>query len=278
MALSRIAIIGDVHSNVIALQAAIDSICSFEADTAPLDQVVFMGDFLSYGVRPNETLETVLDFISNRSSTILLGNHDSLYKDLLCSSPCSYSENLPPWIKEIIDYNYNLLDVSLFSQLHFQHSFTLSSVLFAHANFSFLDSGLLDWSYVNSPEDYFHQLTLLSQHQLKLGILGHTHRTRLFSLPSNPTSDFFHPANRKIEPFISADLLLYNCSVLNAGSIGQPREVSCPYSSWILLDIADETPTAVTLIPLSYDIDRHLHDISAAGLSPFCTQKLISFF
>ena len=72
----KFAVIGDVHSNSLALKAAFDSIAKYESVSGPLDCIVFIGDLMTYGVRPMETLHELIRFSSNKHVKLILGNHD----------------------------------------------------------------------------------------------------------------------------------------------------------------------------------------------------------
>ena len=74
----KIAVIGDVHSNSLALKASLKSIFRYEFLFSPVDTIVLMGDLMTYGVRPNETLDVVSELLSSRTVKLLLGNHDQM--------------------------------------------------------------------------------------------------------------------------------------------------------------------------------------------------------
>lgn len=74
---SRIAIVGDVHGNVIALR----SILSRVTDHA--DATVFVGDYVNRGPASAEVIETLIDASANGSVTCLAGNHDRALLEVL---------------------------------------------------------------------------------------------------------------------------------------------------------------------------------------------------
>lgn len=63
----RIAIISDIHSNLEALTAALESI-----EHLNIDQVICLGDVVGYGANPNECV----DLVRRHCVVTLLGNHD----------------------------------------------------------------------------------------------------------------------------------------------------------------------------------------------------------
>lgn len=68
------AIISDIHSNLEALQAALDHI-----DTLNVDGIVCLGDVVGYGPNPNECIELV----QLRCQNTVKGNHDAAAVDLM---------------------------------------------------------------------------------------------------------------------------------------------------------------------------------------------------
>ena len=278
MATFRFAVIGDVHSNPLALNACLDSIYEYEATNFPIDTIVFMGDLMTYGVRANETLDKVLKLASTREVRFILGNHDQMYVDLFSNAFNPYYLKLPEWVKETVDFHLNIVDKDLFFSLQFLSYYSYSGVLFSHANFFFLGSDGPDWSYVNTPEDHLRQLEILSQHHLRLGVLGHTHRARLFSLGSGSGPDSFIQLDNLHQFGRRFDLVDCSCSIANAGSIGQPRDRTLLHPSWMLLEINEYDSMIVSFTPFLYDCDSHLNDLIESPLSSSCVKKLTSFF
>src|SRR5918998_2810128 len=61
----QIALISDIHSNIVALEAVLEVLPTY-------DQLWCMGDTIGYGPRPNECLE----YMSKLGTHVLTGNHD----------------------------------------------------------------------------------------------------------------------------------------------------------------------------------------------------------
>jgi predicted phosphodiesterase len=279
MALSKLAVIGDIHSNALALRAALRSIADYESNFSAIDSIVFLGDLLTYGVQPEETLGLIKDLALLRPSVVVLGNHDQMYIDFLTSSSSAYYNKLPGWIKESVDFNLARLDADLFLSIDFVPYFFCNDAIVSHANFSALASGHVDWSYVNTMEDHLEQLLLLARMRSRLGILGHTHRSRCFSLEPPSESDIFQCCvGRLIQPDIQMSLSCYPCSILNAGSIGQPRDSLSSSPSWLLIEFEESMDINATFVSFDYDIEAHLKDVSCSVLTDSCIRKLHSFF
>ena len=62
-----IAVISDIHSNEVALQAVLADIAQRD-----VEQIICLGDVVGYGPRPNECL----DLVRQNASVTLMGNHD----------------------------------------------------------------------------------------------------------------------------------------------------------------------------------------------------------
>ena len=63
----RIAIISDIHSNLIALESVFHDI-----EQLWVDKIVCLGDVVGYGPAPNECV----DLIKQKVDVCLMGNHD----------------------------------------------------------------------------------------------------------------------------------------------------------------------------------------------------------
>ena len=240
-----------------------------------------MGDLMTYGVHPNETLCEVSELASSREVKLILGNHDQLYIDLFDDAAPPYFESLPDWIKESVDFHLNIVDKSLFASLRFLPRYSFLGVIFSHANFFCLDSDDPNWSYVNTFDDHCRQIEILSQHEFRLGILGHTHRARLFSLVPGLGGNSVLRLDGLHQIGKCFDLAQYSCSVANAGSIGQPRDklASNPANSaWMLVELDQHGSASITYMPFLYNCDSHLQDLFRSPLSSFCVKKLTSFF
>ncbi len=66
----KIAVISDIHANLVALEAVLHDISSIGS----VEQVVCLGDIVDLGPKPSETLERVREVCS----TVIRGNHDRL--------------------------------------------------------------------------------------------------------------------------------------------------------------------------------------------------------
>ena len=72
----KIAVLSDIHSVSSALDAALD-----DARAEGFDVLLILGDLLTYGVNPAETLELVHEAVARDGAILISGNHDQMYLD-----------------------------------------------------------------------------------------------------------------------------------------------------------------------------------------------------
>lgn len=256
----RFAVIGDIHANGRALEAALDI-----AKDAGYDELIFLGDILTYGVN----VEAVIDRVAAecaKNAQLLRGNHDALYLSSNSNYVDAYLEKLPPWIRESVAFNKKSLPSGGVLSLPFVDSYVKDSIIFSHAN----PFGRDDWRYINSELDHNEVCDVLQKRGLRCGVFGHTHRARVFSC--KPDNDYF--VNASVDQIFLED----GCSpyVINAGSVGQPRNKSKQVFV-LFIDIHKER-ISVCFRELYYDVRSHVEELRSAGFQPETLDKLVSFF
>jgi len=203
------AIISDLHSNYASLEAWIkDFACN------NYDEVVILGDLLTYGPSPREVIEAVAKLVGEHNTQIILGNHDQLYLDIE-NGNLDYYNNLPDWIKQSADWTYEELNKSnhfeVFKSFPWEESYSKENIYFAHAN----PFGYGDWTYLNNPSQIQRVLTELKKQNYQIGVFGHNHRVAYY-----PNSNRNHFLNKSR---FTADCNNLDQIYLNPGSLGQPR-------------------------------------------------------
>lgn len=234
------AVISDIHANARAMAAATALIRETGAD-----QVVVLGDLLTYGVEPGPTLDLVEEQIA-AGADLVVGNHDQMYLDL-AEGNTTYYERLPDWIRESIDFNFDRLEVQRFRALPWQREVTHGNLFFAHAN----PFGFPDWTYLNHDAVVERAGEELARRGFGWGFFGHTHRPRIRATAVGPT-------------------------VANPGSIGQPRGGGAT-----MLLVTTGSPGRGTTAQhrmLNYDTTQHLADLTASTLSRPTAQRLAAYF
>jgi len=256
----RLAIVGDIHANAGALRGALAQI-----DRQGCDQLILIGDLLTYGVDVEETLELVATRISRGRAMLLRGNHDALYDDLLAGQKTGYFSRLPDWIRDSVEWTQARLSPALWSQLRFHDEVVQQNLLLSHAN----PFGAGRWDYLNTEEEHLAAVAALQGRGFQAGVFGHTHRVKCFQYAGDQ-GGFFTAASGDLDP--------KKHYVFNAGSIGQPRDRADPnpYVLWFT-DTATPGGWQFSYQRYSYDVDAYLAGIRGSGLAPGSKDKICGF-
>lgn len=256
----RIAVIGDIHANATALEAGLRIV-----DERGCDLVIFLGDLLTYGPDIVETIAIINRRIEKSNAILLRGNHDAMYSDLL-KSDCTYFNQLPPWIKESVSWTFEKLPVDIWAKLAFRDEYVMKNFLFSHAN----PFGIGVWKYLNCDLDHQNASLKLEEQGFNVGVFGHTHRTKWYRF-TNGVGHFAEDITGVLSPT--------SVHVLNAGSIGQPREVCTRDASILWVDIPDaqDIYPAFEMQRFSWDLSSHLQRLNKMDISKEALIKIQSF-
>ncbi len=254
-----IAVIGDVHGNARALRAALQRV-----HAAPFDRIVFLGDLLTYGHDVDEVLDLVSEAQTKHGATVLIGNHDRMYFDLAAGRR-EYFDGLPGWLKDTVNLTLTApRAASLASQLVWSDEIMLDDrAIAAHAN----PFGRNDWRYLNSVEDYSDAETALTNRALDVGVFGHTHRPRFYD-GERPLEAV--PYDEPLEARRASPI------VINAGSVGQPRDGTG--EAVLLRLVLAEDAVRASFERVEYDVSAHLASVRSAKLPSATIERLLRFF
>ena len=255
----RLAVIGDIHANAVALEAALGA-----TRRGGYDLRVLMGDLLTYGVEVTRTLDLVSDALKRPDTVLILGNHDDIYLRLIRGR----GDPLPPtadWVAEMIDWTLPLVPARDWTALPFRASFAAAGIHFSHAN----PFGPGDWTYLATPATNLAAAGALREMGMSCGVFGHTHRARRFVAAGDGGGDYlpfdFH--DRPLDP---------GCThVLNAGSVGQPRSAH-PRAVILWLD-AGPCGIVHRFEPLICDMAAHRQTLIDSPLPEALKQRCLSF-
>ena len=237
----RVAVISDIHSNLVALKATLTAIASEEPD-----EIWCLGDLVGYGPRPNECCERVAE----AADVCLIGNHDLGVLgriDLSVFSP--EAAEAATWTDGVLSDDARTFLTPLPVQTETDHA-TL-----AHA--SPRDPV---WEYVLSWEQ---ATDAFARARRGLILVGHTHAALHFSDPE--TGEWGLAPEGTVVP-------LDRPRLLNPGSVGQPRDGD-PRAGWLLIDFA-RASAAFHRTP--YDITATQTQIRDAGLPETLADRLAS--
>jgi predicted phosphodiesterase len=241
----RFLILGDIHSNLPALDAVTDSA------TGAFDQIVCLGDMVGYGAHPNP----VTDWVRQNAGSVVRGNHDRA-----CAG-----DDILDW------FNGNAQVAALWTYANLttenlDYLRNLAQGPVAIANF---------WAVHGSPADEDEYIGNRTDASIAFRYMpgdicffGHTHlqigyghrRGRTWTLPP-PTHDETERVHQ-LEPDSSY--------LLNPGSVGQPRD-SDPRAAYALFDSESKV---LTFRRIPYDVASAQDGIRKAGLPEWLGQRL----
>jgi diadenosine tetraphosphatase ApaH/serine/threonine PP2A family protein phosphatase len=236
----RFAILSDIHSNLEALTAVLERV-------GPDDRVLCLGDIVGYGPNPNECLALVRE----RATSTVLGNHDVGAVD---GHGLAYFN---PAARAAIDWTASVLEPGHVEWLDAQsYEVRADDYLLVHG----------------APVHYFTYILdkpgaarAFASTDAPLIFIGHTHIAEYYSLAGDASIGHAHcqtGGRLELEPGVRY--------LINAGSVGQPRDLN-PDASFAFYD--DEARTVVwERVP--YAIGRTQEKIGAAHLPEALARRL----
>jgi len=232
----KLAILSDIHSNLEALEAALEDIKNQSVDT-----IYCMGDLVGYGASPNE----VIELLRKNQVKCLMGNHD--YACLNQRSMESMIRNA----RESIEYTRRVLTPKNLDLLKKLPGFISENEIY-------LTHGL-------PPALFVEYLDLQSTQELKLAFLsftkqvafvGHTHLFEVVELSDNGKIEKYEFNDSKL------DLQPTSRYLISAGSVGQPRDDNRE-AGYLIYDTENYR---VTKRIFQYQVESTIQKIIAAGL------------
>jgi predicted phosphodiesterase len=227
----RFAILGDIHSNLHALEAVLA-----DSRAQACTHYVCLGDIVGYNAFPKECL----DIVRNLECPVVKGNHDEQ------ASMRSLNENFNALAEEAIQYSRDRLtqeDKDWLMSLRLQRQ--VRDFTIVHAT---LDTPH-KWAYV------FNQLDAaasFSYQHTTVCFIGHTHTPRAY----------IRDGSVSIMPLDLIALQPGKKYLINVGSVGQPRDGN-PDAAYC---IYDTTSNEIELHRVPYDVAAAQEAIRSAGL------------
>ncbi|MFH1395440.1 MAG: metallophosphoesterase family protein [Candidatus Omnitrophota bacterium] len=235
-------ILSDIHSNLQALEAVIDSF-------PQKDDVIVMcgGDIVGYGANPVECLEV----INQLNAHCVLGNHDAAVIDKMDISRLNeYAAEAIIWTKGYL----NRIDMRYFDSL----PYTLKNDFFTMVHGTLYSPEEFNYLTTNSnAEKTFNMM------KTKICFVGHTHRAGVFM-----------ENNGKIYPLFSKKIIIEDNAnyIINAGSVGQPRD----YDNRASYCIYSPENNEIEFRRITYDIKSARNAIIKAGLPKILGDRLLT--
>jgi predicted phosphodiesterase len=237
---SNYAVISDAHSNAEALKSVLEDIKERQ-----IQDIFFLGDAVGYGPQPNECVE----LLSAECRIMIAGNHD--WGVLNLTDPASFNENArialdwtrgvltegnreilrrSPLKAELRERNITLVHATLYKPERWHYLMTLAD---AKTNFSFM---LTDICFV-----------------------GHSHKPFIIEMPLSGELCIHKQEMRKKS----------GCRyIVNAGSIGQPRDGD-PRACYAIVD-----DDRIELVRVGYDVKVTQKRMRDAGLPELLIERL----
>jgi len=238
----RYAIVSDIHSNLESLTAALERI-------SPSDAVLCLGDVVGYGPNPNECVA----LIRERATTTISGNHD------LAACENYGIEYFNPSARTAMVWTQGVLAA--------EHAAWLKTLPYEHREPGFL-------MVHGAPVDYFTYILdnvdaarAFERTDAPLILVGHSHVAECYARAADGSITHKHMQQGgtiELDP-----ALRY---IVNAGSVGQPRDAN-PLASMAFYDPQART---VTWERYGYPIERVREKIHAAHLPAALADRLLA--
>ncbi len=237
--------ISDVHSNLPALEAVLESI-----EAVGPEEIWCLGDVVGYGAQP----DACADLIQRRCDVCLAGNHDLAVLGALDIATFSDTAAVAvEWTRE----NAGPATVEFLRGL--EPAATRGGVGLFHASPS--DPV---WEYVLSIDQA--EMGLDAQEQ-RIGLIGHSHISLFFTRPDGARRGDTQGAQAGDGAVLGLESGNW---LLNPGSVGQPRD-SDPRAAWLELDTEEWT---ARYHRVTYDVATAAETILAAGLPSQLAERL----
>lgn len=236
----KIAALTDIHSMATTFEQALA-----DARAEGFDVMLLMGDLLSYGVAPIQTLDLVHEAMSRDGAILISGNHDIMYRNSDAGE--EYAANLPDWLQETVAWTKSQIPNGEMDRLEWREDWSSGPLFVAHAN----PFGFGDWRYINTLEDAETASAALARRGFAYGAFGHSHRARTFDCAAT--------------------------TIFTIGSLGQPRDDRSRDMLWAMMTIKGDCAT-ISSRSVPFDRGAHLDAIRATTMSSSTQQRLCRFF
>lgn len=252
----RIAVLSDIHSNILALEAVLKDI---DDHNFPIHQYWCLGDLIGYGLYPAETIRTFLK--RGDVNHWAAGNHEDLYWDHLDKKDFDVKADLMmQYTKKTIEADSEIIDrlASLPAKtapIIFEY---LDGFNFILSHNAFLEYGVYPYPWCNEvilpniidktmgiPSDKFRDRNMMEKirHKFKktiptIVLTGHTHVPMLaYRCPDGKVSSV---KMRQGKFFYETDCQGTEVVLINPGSVGFSRD-NCNKASYLIIDTKEKS-------------------------------------
>lgn len=238
----RYAILGDIHSNLEALEAVLA-----EVKRHNVDQIVHVGDAVGYNANPNECVETLM----REGITSIIGNHDAAACGL--ENPQMFNSAA----KQAVLWTRNQLKPECNEYLGgLPETLVLDgTVMLSHGSPETRDNYILDRM------DALRQFAVMEKMSINICFFGHSHLPSLFAF-RGPEHDLSNNGKHTLDE--------KNRYLINFGALGQPRDGDSRTS----FGIFDSDEMTVEFFRLKYDLLKAVGKLERAGLDTYLIERL----
>lgn len=234
-------IFSDIHSNLAAFEAVLDSMKAFG-----VERRVCLGDLVGYGADP----DACVALAKANADVCLIGNHDSVA--IKWESDAGFN----PYAKKAIEWTQeHLSEDSLKYMRTLPYLFEEDDICFVHAS----PMSPADWVYITDLED---ALDAFDHFSGRYCFVGHTHSPVIVAMHEGAIPKIVESGSYQAE---TGERLL-----VNVGSVGQPRDRD-PRACYCIFD---SLKNSVKLIRVEYDILRTQEKMREAGMPQFLVERL----
>lgn len=235
----KIALIGDVHSNLEALQVVMK-----EIEKAKVERIYCLGDTVGYNANPVECLK----IIREKGIVGVAGNHD------FAAVGMTSTENFNPYAYLAASWAAKQLsadDKKYIEGLPLVRK--MPELTLVHATLHEPEN----WGYIFTPRDAQESF---EYQQTPVCFIGHSHVPGIFE----ENGEVLYSPQGEIP--LKRDLRY----IINTGSVGQPRDGN-PRACYVIFDTEKWT---VDFRRVPYDLAKTQEKVIAAGLPPFLAERL----
>lgn len=236
-------VFSDVHGNLEALEAVLAY-----AAKADIDFYVCLGDIIGYGANPNECIEAVRGL---PAYACVKGNHDAAVVD-----PAERSFFHSVALEGVVFTEIMLTKDNKDFIQKLPYVYTSNDLYMAVHASPFMPEA---WEYVLDQGGAKRAFGAMNQ---QVAFIGHSHTPVIFS------------DDGRAERFLPGDCLMIRDGVryvVNAGSVGQPRDGN-PDASFVVFD---DEKRCVENVRVGYDKQKAAEKILKAGLPPVLAERLL---
>ena len=228
----KIVIISDIHGNLEALNRVLKYIESMKDE----NRIVCLGDIIGYGPNPTECFK-IVESLTNK---ICLGNHEYAILDE------DFDYQMVKSARDAIRWTRNIVGEEIREAINkLPLQIEEDNVLYVHAS----PDDPVKWKYIGNARNAYSSLIEMKH---SLCFVGHSHIPGIYAY------------NELQRNSIDATLSRDDKSIVNVGSVGQPRD-SSPMLSFAVFD---DDNWNVEIIRLEYDYHKTMAKIEKANL-PF---------